>query len=558
MVPERLRECTPQFALPSDRVSALAAAHGLLEELQDRPGDRRLLERLEWWSRTAVEAGWAEVDVFLHFCGLVHADITGQDPHWLRTLADTMLATASFYGDDRLLALAIAARPSHLHQCGHAEPFGDDLAGCLAHVVALLGDLATEEGGVETLLVPAAYIECAQGYRRQDLWELELEMYDLADASLEAIFDSATGVATDQAARPVLDANRRVLLFNRLETTVALVCALLEVGHREAAREAAVARRRFTPREWADLPATWALEARAMDRLLAVAAGETLDDDATVVPADLYAAVAESAWGGYAACLLLAAALANAEAGGIAAATQLSSDAVGLLDDFRPSLQNLAMHLTTLSTPADGPARQYAEHLARLRWASRVQVLDAARARLAAARVLRQGDLLRKQAYVDELTGLANRHAHARHLAELRQSEAGDRLTVALIDLDRFKSVNDTFGHPVGDEVLRTIGQILAGAVRSSDLAVRLGGDEFALLVGSGTDMDITGRVNTIVETIRAHDWGDLAPGLVVTASAGMAIGAARDVDRLLLEADQSLYRAKADGRDRTARSGAI
>ena len=228
-VPERLRECGPQLALPSDRLSALAAAHGLLEQLQDRPGDPRLLERLERWSRSAVEAGWAEVDVFLQFCGLVHADLTGQDPDRLRTLADMMLATASAYGDEPLLALAIAARPSHLDPCGHAEPFGDDLAGCSAHVVALLGEVSTEEGDASAMLIPAAYVECAQGYRRQDLWELELEMYDLAESSLTAIFGSSAGCSADHPAGAVLDLNRRVLLFNRLESTVSLVCALLEV-----------------------------------------------------------------------------------------------------------------------------------------------------------------------------------------------------------------------------------------------------------------------------------------------------------------------------------------
>ena len=122
-----------------------------------------------------------------------------------------------------------------------------------------------------------------------------------------------------------------------------------------------------------------------------------------------------------------------------------------------------------------------------------------------------------------------------------------------LIDLDHFKAVNDTFGHAVGDEVLRSIGRILADAVRTSDLAVRLGGDEFALLVGSGGNADIAGRVDRIVETVRDHHWSAIAPGLDVTVSAGLAVGAALDVDQLLREADRCLYRAKAAGRNRTA-----
>ena len=549
-----LRSYGPESALPSVRLNALAAAHDLLEELQDRPDDDRLLERLDRWSRAAAEAGWAEVHVFLLFGALVHAHLVGQEPDRLRFLADAMLAAATTYGDEPLIGLAVAARPAHLSDSGHAEPFGDDLAGCLAHVVALLEDLATEEGGAAAMVVPAAYIECAQGYRRQDLWELELEMYDLAERSLPALFGPLEEVAADHPARAVLDLNRRVLLFNRLESTVSLVCALLELGRRDDARSAASARRRFTAFEWADLPASWAMEARALDRLLAVAAGETDGlGDPTVVPADLYAAVEQSAWGGYAACLLLAAAIANEESGDLPAAARLGRAAADLLDDFRPSLRTLAMHLTTLWSAPDGPAHEYARQLVRLRWESRVHVLDAARSRRSAARVLRQGELLRRQAYVDELTGLANRHDYVRHLAALRHADPSDRITVALLDLDRFKAVNDTFGHAVGDEVLRTIGRILAGAVRSSDLAVRLGGDEFALLVGFGGDAFIEGRVNSIVDTVREQDWGALAPGLVVTASAGLATGPATEVDRLLQEADRSLYRAKAAGRDRSA-----
>jgi diguanylate cyclase (GGDEF)-like protein len=124
---------------------------------------------------------------------------------------------------------------------------------------------------------------------------------------------------------------------------------------------------------------------------------------------------------------------------------------------------------------------------------------------------------------------------------------------VTLLDVDHFKAVNDTSGHPLGDEVLRTVGQMLAGVVRTTDLAVRLGGDEFALLVRIGADADIAGRVDSIVETIRDHDWGDLVPGLRVTVSAGLAVGATLDVDRLLQVADANLYRAKAAGRNQAA-----
>jgi hypothetical protein len=226
---------------------------------------------------------------------------------------------------------------------------------------------------------------------------------------------------------PVLGLNRVVLWFNRLEATVSLVCAFLEIGRRESAREVAVSRHRLTPQQWAEYRASWETEARAMDRLLAVVAGETADiEDPTKVPDDLYASVADTAWGGYPACLLLAAAFACQDAGDVASTTRLGARAVALLNDFRPSLRTWAMRLASRESGANA-AQQYAEHLATLRWDSRVHVLMAARSRLSAARMLRQGELLHRQAWVDELTGLANRHAYTRHLETLRRSDPGDR-----------------------------------------------------------------------------------------------------------------------------------
>jgi len=379
----------PDLALPGDRRSALGAAHRLLEDLQDRPGEDQLLRCLECWIAAAAEARWAEVHVFLLFSALVHADLTRQDPDRIRALSDELMSTATSYGNEALVALAIAAGPSHLTESGD-EDACDDVARCLARVVADLEALVPRDGDPAWMVTPAAYVECAQGYRRHDLWELELEMYDLAEDSLVALFGSTDGVSVEPASRPVLDLNRRVLLFNRIESTVSLVCALVEIGQRDAARELAATCRRLSAQERADLPASWAFEAQAMERLIAVVAGETDDlDDPTAVPSDLYASVADSAWGGYAACLLLAAALANEAAGHLETAAHLGRRAFVMLDSHRPSLRTLAMHLSGLDSAADGTARRYAAHLARLRWESHLQMLDRARSRLSAARDMR-------------------------------------------------------------------------------------------------------------------------------------------------------------------------
>ena len=89
----------------------------------------------------------------------------------------------------------------------------------------------------------------------------------------------------------------------------------------------------------------------------------------------------------------------------------------------------------------------------------------------------------RRQAVTDDLTGLGNRRSLFEHGTQrLESADAADRLALILIDLDNFKEINDTFGHPAGDELLREIARRLTARASEHDLLVRLGGDEFAIL----------------------------------------------------------------------------
>jgi len=164
---------------------------------------------------------------------------------------------------------------------------------------------------------------------------------------------------------------------------------------------------------------------------------------------------------------------------------------------------------------------------------------------------------LRRWATTDCLTGMANRR-HFLDLAEreMQRSRRYDRpMTVAIFDVDLFKRVNDSFGHAIGDEVLRAIAAATAATLRESDLAGRLGGEEFGLML---PETDLTGAID-LAERLRAAVAATSIQANDSTLSATISIGVAAleesdiTIDALFARADSALYRAKNAGRDRIA-----
>jgi len=165
---------------------------------------------------------------------------------------------------------------------------------------------------------------------------------------------------------------------------------------------------------------------------------------------------------------------------------------------------------------------------------------------------------LHRLATHDELTGLLNRREFERLLAEEveRARRFGHSFGLVLADLDHFKSINDRYGHPGGDAVLREAARRLVGAVRSVDRVARLGGEEFAvLLVQTAGDAALT--VGRRLVGAMAGSPVDLGEGrtATVTLSAGAAAFPADAAEgaALVAAADRALYAAKAAGRDRVA-----
>jgi diguanylate cyclase (GGDEF)-like protein len=175
-----------------------------------------------------------------------------------------------------------------------------------------------------------------------------------------------------------------------------------------------------------------------------------------------------------------------------------------------------------------------------------------------------KNQLLETLSITDPLTLLFNRRYLMDRLEEqlARTARYGTAVSVVMIDLDRFKSINDTYGHPMGDEVLRNTSRLLRDEVRAVDVAARFGGEEFVLVL---PQTDLEGAVK-MAETLRkkieslTHHLGGQA--LRATASFGVACslagGAALTPDGLLERADSALFAAKRGGRNRVSTEGVL
>jgi len=160
----------------------------------------------------------------------------------------------------------------------------------------------------------------------------------------------------------------------------------------------------------------------------------------------------------------------------------------------------------------------------------------------------------RSAAYTDPLTGLFNRRGFLENGTILsdHQCEAGKPVTLMMFDLDHFKSINDRFGHSVGDETLRLFSEVVRTKVRASDIIGRLGGEEFAVIVPEPMEIatKIAERLRTGFEaagvTVGPH-----AVGATVSIGLATSHGPVADIDALMIRADAALYEAKHAGRNR-------
>ncbi len=165
-----------------------------------------------------------------------------------------------------------------------------------------------------------------------------------------------------------------------------------------------------------------------------------------------------------------------------------------------------------------------------------------------------EATVLSRHAHEDALTLLHNRRHFDEQfpprLAQIKDTQV--KACLALADLDHFKQVNDKFSHTVGDEVLRRVSTLLRAHSRASDLVARYGGEEFVVVL-HGLDLAQAAMVcERLRESVQQSDWSDIAPGLAVTLSIGLTeCEPGRSPEQLIAAADQLLYRAKSEGRNR-------
>ena len=242
--------------------------------------------------------------------------------------------------------------------------------------------------------------------------------------------------------------------------------------------------------------------------------------------------------------------------------------AVGVIDAAIGSAarhrDSLARYGEQLGEPADPAALRALVEAALNETRSAAEDSETLRAKLAAARTdierMRQDlDAVRRESRTDALTALANRKQFDQSLADAvsRAADSAKPLTLMMFDVDHFKSFNDNWGHPVGDDVLRLIARVTKESARMGDVAARYGGEEFAIILPNASlaiAAVLAERLRSTISTMEVMQRSTNAKLGRVTVSIGLAQWQKGESARDLIErADACLYAAKRQGRNRVA-----
>ncbi|GGN48936.1 diguanylate cyclase (GGDEF)-like protein [Actinoplanes campanulatus] len=469
--------------------------------------------RAEAADREAIAHGWHDVRLLLHFARSLACLDAGLDD---TEHVDAMLAAAVALDSPVLLALSLAVKADRRARSHRNTTAGDSASRLLAQAVVLL-DHPSDEPVVHRA---AALIQVGSVAHELGLWELALEYYERTRQLM----------AGDTS--PIGRRQSRVVAINELDLSLDWAAGLAGIGDWPTRTEDFAD---VTDAEW---PPIWVVEFHGNRELLAAVAGLPA---ARGVPVDERIAT-------------LSEAIRAARAGDAARAAQLAEEATEDFPYQLPTHVYLLQLALIAKRPGTNPtAIRYGDELARLRWNDRLDRMAAMRDAIAVERRRQDHERLSRDVVVDDLTGLANRRGYQAYLGTLDNAKDHGSYAVMMIDVDHFKTVNDGFGHDVGDLVLIRLGHILAAQVRPADLAARLGGDEFVVILAEVLPGVPEARAGQILDAVRTHPWDEIAAGLTVSVSIGVHHGSRAELPALLSDADRSLYEAKHHGRGRVA-----
>ncbi|MGH2927613.1 MAG: GGDEF domain-containing protein, partial [Solirubrobacteraceae bacterium] len=489
---------------PTGRDQAYLRAFELAKEVQaGSPGAAAEIQALLAEARAAE---WPEVVRAALFAS-VASSFADHYTRRLRHVQD-LLALAEQDGAPVMAALALAERADmRILQEDSQVALGSEED--LARATVLLESV---DGPVMERI--SAHNACARAFCDRWLWEIADEQYAAALKLAPA--------PPPRWAQSVLPA----IVYNRSEMQVTWACVLRQLGDHDGVE----ARRQtwetvMAAASTVDLPSPWRDELDSLGLLLAAIAGRDTSVPARTLLARLDPAGHPGAWPvGW---LHLAIALCEQRASHVDRAAEAVGVAVAEIDSRgSPDAYDLAQWL---AMELEGEGREtaglrYAQRLLSLRWEHRLSVLGSTLGRIKTERMRREHDVLTQQVHLDDLTGLLNRRGFARYL-EAVDRQAIESMALLVADLDHFKSVNDRYGHRVGDSVLVTAGRLLQAHVRTADCAVRLGGDEFAIVLAD-TGLDVARRrAEALADAVRREPWDALAPGLSLSVSVGVAAG---------------------------------
>lgn len=509
---------------------ALSDAFSYLERVQIEPDTGSPVRLLT----EAERAHWYDVRLVIHTAEMVRCMITNQSATRAMAAVDRVAAES---GDPALLAHALAARSQVL--IGGEQEIEDGEA-ALARAVALL-----DTGRGSPLMRPGAYIMCCGSYNRRRLWTLSEEM--AAAAQLEAEQADLPAALVDVASR-----YRMVAILNQSGSALSRACEAFEAGHRHIIADIIAGAPELPSDLYQRIPPEWRLRHHAVRELLLALAGQP---PAGGEGADVRTGPTSAESGGdlfgVVANLELARAVRLADDGRIEEAAIVAEAAVEEASDswIVAAPVSLGRYLAAQFPPPTEAARVYARNLAERSWVGREHNTRAAQQRRWAEGLRLDRDRLSQLVNTDPMTGLANRRGYDHYRSDLEGRGEAVPVGLLVVDVDRFKAVNDTFGHVVGDEVLVRIAELLERSTRPDDLVARFGGDEFVVLIPGASDRVVAERAETLRRRVDEMPWHELRPGLVVSISVGMARGTSNQVEGLVESADVRMYRAKAGAR---------